>query len=89
VRVCLCALLLVPRGGCLPHSDAAQVCVCKTNPVNCSSAPAIARILAPLTEANYLAIVGGGIDVGKALLSDAQVDRLLMTGAARSYDAIL
>ena len=66
-----------------------KVVVMKTNPVNCHSSSVIQRILVPLSSPGFLGVVGGGIAAGQALTVHPAVDRLLLTGSYRSYDAIV
>jgi aldehyde dehydrogenase (NAD(P)+) len=66
-----------------------HVVVLKMNPVNEAYGPVLERVLAPLVQAGYLAIVYGGADVGAALTEHPRVDAVHVTGSERTYDAIV
>jgi acyl-CoA reductase-like NAD-dependent aldehyde dehydrogenase len=66
-----------------------EVVVLKMNPVNAVAGPHIARALAPLIDAGFLAVVYGGAEVGAHLANHPQIDTLHVTGSDRTYDAIV
>lgn len=66
-----------------------RVALVKLNPVNDYLEPVFASAFAPLIEAGFMAITRGGAEEGRALCSDALVDRLHLTGSRRTYDAIV
>ena len=66
-----------------------EVCVLKMNPVNAVVGPHLARAFKPLVDANFLAIVYGGAEVGSHLANHPQIDTLHVTGSDRTYDAIV
>ena len=66
-----------------------QVVVLKMNPVNEAYGPVFERVLAPLVDAGYLAILYGGADVGAELARSPLVDAVHVTGSERTYDAIV
>ena len=66
-----------------------EVCVLKMNPVNEHVGPHVERAFATLVEAGYLAVVYGGVDVGKRLTSHPLIDTLHVTGSDKTYDAIV
>jgi hypothetical protein len=59
------------------------------NPVNEALGPILEKALAPLVEANVLAIVTGGAEVGSHAAAHAKVGSLHVTGSDRTYDAIV
>lgn len=61
----------------------------KPNPVSAISAHIVARVLAPLVDRGFLAIVGGGVAAGQLLSKHELVDRIMMTGSAATYDKIV
>jgi acyl-CoA reductase-like NAD-dependent aldehyde dehydrogenase len=63
--------------------------VLKMNPINEVYGPVFEKVLAPLIEAGYVAIVYGGTDVGVHLTNSEHVDAIHITGSERSYDAIV
>ncbi len=65
-----------------------KVAVYKPNPVNEANLEMVERILAPLIGDGYLAVVSGGSEVGQALLSNAAVDEILLTGGIQTYNRI-
>ena len=66
-----------------------HVVVLKMNPVNAAYGPVLERVLAPLVDAGYLAIVHGGTETGAALTEHPRVDAVHVTGSERTYDAIV
>jgi hypothetical protein len=66
-----------------------QVVVCKSHPVMAHLAEVHDAALAPLVRAGVLRLVHGGADVGAYLSGHAGVDTLHITGAGRTYDAIV
>ena len=66
-----------------------QVVLLKLNPVNEYLQPVFEQAFAPLIEAGYLAILRGGGEVGEALCHHPGVSRVHLTGARRTYDAIM
>jgi aldehyde dehydrogenase (NAD(P)+) len=65
-----------------------SVCILKMNPVNEYIGPFIDRAFAPLIECDYLAVVYGGGDVGKALCENPLVDDIHITGSDKTHDRI-
>jgi aldehyde dehydrogenase (NAD(P)+) len=66
-----------------------RACVLKMSPVNAYLGPAFEHIFSPIAELGGLAIIYGGADVGRALLSSAHVDHVHMTGSIETHDAIV
>jgi acyl-CoA reductase-like NAD-dependent aldehyde dehydrogenase len=66
-----------------------EVVILKMNPVNAVVGPHLARAFKSLLDANFLAIVYGGGDVGAHLAEHPQIDTLHVTGSDRTYDAIV
>lgn len=66
-----------------------EVCILKMNPVNEALGPVLEQALGPLIEAGFLAIVYGGIPVGKHLTDHPMVGSIHITGSASAHDAIL
>jgi aldehyde dehydrogenase (NAD(P)+) len=66
-----------------------DVVVVKMNPVNEVYGPVMEQMFAPLIADGYVRFVYGGADVGAALVDDALVERVHMTGGAHTYDAIM
>jgi len=65
------------------------VCILKMNPVNEYLGPIFERALGPLIDSDFLAIVYGGADVGKALCEHRLVDEIHITGSDKTHDAIV
>lgn len=65
-----------------------RVCIFKPNPVNQEQFKVLAKILNPLVKEGYLNFVVGGSDVGAALVEDAKVDHVVLTGSAATYEKI-
>lgn len=68
---------------------AGRACVLKMSPVNAYLGPAFEHIFAPIAELGGLAIVYGGADVGRTLLSSPDVDHVHLTGAIETHDTIV
>lgn len=66
-----------------------EVVILKMNPVNEHVGPKLERAFRCLIDDGYLAIVYGGIAVGKYLTDHALIDTLHVTGSDRTYDAIV
>jgi acyl-CoA reductase-like NAD-dependent aldehyde dehydrogenase len=66
-----------------------EVVLLKMNPVNEALGPVLEKALGPLIEAEVLAIVTGGADVGSHAAGHAKVSSLHVTGSDRTYDAIV
>lgn len=66
-----------------------QVLALKTNPVNAYLGPLIEEAFAPLIERGFLQIIYGGAEEGRYLAEHAAVDTLHLTGADRTYEAIV
>jgi acyl-CoA reductase-like NAD-dependent aldehyde dehydrogenase len=66
-----------------------EVCILKMNPVNEALGPVIEAALQPLVDADFLAVVYGGIEQGKHLTDHSQVDSIHITGSDFAHDAII
>jgi len=66
-----------------------KVVIYKPNPINEANASILKKVMVPLIDAGYLRIVIGGSEIGGALVHHPQVDEILMTGGAASYDRIM
>lgn len=66
-----------------------RVVALKPSPVNSYLVPTLERAFAPLIERGYLAIVGGGAEVGTHLVDHALVESVHMTGSQGTHDAIV
>lgn len=67
-----------------------RVCVYKPNPVNALPFTCMEnQILKPLIDAGYLAICHGGADVGAALTQASHKKRIVITGSASTYNAVV
>lgn len=92
----VCAVLGAGNQSSIPPMDVLyklvvddEVCVLKMNPVNEAVGPHIARALAPLIDAGFVAVCYGGVDVGKHLTDHPSVTSIHITGSAAAHDAIL
>jgi acyl-CoA reductase-like NAD-dependent aldehyde dehydrogenase len=65
-----------------------RVCVYKPNPVNQQVIPVLEKILKPLIDAGYLAMVKGGATVGSALVSHEALDEIVLTGSIDTLNKI-
>lgn len=65
-----------------------KVCVVKPNPANHHTHAHVRAVLAPLVASGFVDFVLGGAAAGQALVGAAKIQRLLMTGSARTYDYI-
>jgi len=63
--------------------------VLKMSPVNAYLGRAFEQIFAPIMELGGLAIVYGGAEAGKALLTSPHVDHVHMTGSTETHDTIV
>lgn len=66
-----------------------HVVVLKMNPVNAVYGPVFERVLAPLVDDGFLAVVYGGADVGKHLTESPLVDAVHITGSEATYETIV
>lgn len=66
-----------------------EVCLLKMNPVNEHAGPHIEKAFKALIDDGFLAVVYGGIEVGKHLTDHDCIDTLHVTGSDRTYDAIV
>ncbi|MEL6349340.1 MAG: aldehyde dehydrogenase family protein [Myxococcota bacterium] len=66
-----------------------EVVILKMNPVNEHVGPKLERAFRALIDDGYLAIVYGGVEVGKYLTDHPLVDTLHVTGSDKTYDAIV
>jgi acyl-CoA reductase-like NAD-dependent aldehyde dehydrogenase len=66
-----------------------EVVLLKMNPVNEALGPVLQEALAPLIEEGVLAIVIGDAALGAHAATHPQIDSLHVTGADRTYDAIV
>ena len=66
-----------------------EVVLLKMNPVNEALGPVLEEALRPLVDEGVLAIVSGGAEVGGHAAQHAHVGSLHVTGADRTYDAIV
>ena len=66
-----------------------EVVLLKMNPVNAALGPVLEQALRPLVDQGVLAIVSGGADVGGHAAQHAKIGSLHVTGADRTYDAIV
>ncbi len=71
---------------CFVHGRA---CLLKMSPVNAYLGPLFERIFAPIAALGGLAIVYGGVEQGKALLSSPDVSHVHMTGSIETHDSIV
>lgn len=65
------------------------VVLLKLNPVNDYMGQFLETALAPLIQDGFLAIVGGGADVGAYLCQHPQIDTIHITGSHHTHDAIV
>jgi aldehyde dehydrogenase (NAD(P)+) len=63
--------------------------VLKTHPASERLAPLLEDAFAPLIARGLLAIARGHPDVGRALVEDARIGAIHLTGSARTYEAIV
>ena len=61
----------------------------KLHPVHAALEPVFRRALAPLIEADLLAIATGGADIAQALLAAPAVSHVHLTGGQAAFDAIV
>ena len=66
-----------------------EVVILKMNPVNEYIGPFLEQVFAPLIERGFLAVVYGGVEVGKHLTDHPQVETIHITGSDATHDAIL
>jgi len=66
-----------------------EVCILKMNPVNEHSGPHVERAFKALIDDGFMAVVYGGVEVGKYLTTHEGVQTLHVTGSDRTYDAIV
>ncbi|MBO0768137.1 MAG: aldehyde dehydrogenase family protein [Solirubrobacterales bacterium] len=66
-----------------------RVSVLKLNPTFAPLTDAYQRALAPLIDADLLAIVNGGAEVGSYLTGHAGISHVHITGSAQTHDAIV
>jgi acyl-CoA reductase-like NAD-dependent aldehyde dehydrogenase len=66
-----------------------QVVLLKMNPVNQYLGPFLEQVFQPLRQAGFLAIVYGGVELGRFLCQHPLIDTIHMTGSHRTHDAIL
>jgi acyl-CoA reductase-like NAD-dependent aldehyde dehydrogenase len=66
-----------------------QVVLLKLNPVTDYLRPVFERAFAPLIEAGFLAILSGDAALGDYICRHPAVSRVHLTGARRTYDAIM
>ena len=66
-----------------------EVVIIKTNPVNAYLGPFWERMLQPLIEQGFAALVYGGADVGIHLCNHSRVKSIHITGSDKTYDAIV
>jgi aldehyde dehydrogenase (NAD(P)+) len=66
-----------------------SVTVMKMNPVNEYLGPIFEGIFEPLIEAGFVRFTYGGTDVGDYLVRHPSVDRIHITGSARTHDTIV
>ena len=66
-----------------------EVVIIKTNPVNDYLGPFWERMLGPLVEQGFAAVVYGGADVGAHLCNHTRVKSIHITGSDKTYDAIV
>ena len=66
-----------------------EVVIIKTNPVNAYLGPFWERMLKPLIEQGFAALVYGGADVGAHLCNHPRVKSIHITGSDKTYDAIV
>jgi acyl-CoA reductase-like NAD-dependent aldehyde dehydrogenase len=66
-----------------------EVVILKTNPVNAYLGPHLERVMQPLIEAGFFAIVHGGAEIGQFLTHHELVESIHMTGSDRTHDAIV
>ncbi len=66
-----------------------RVVICKLNPINDYLGPIFERIFAPMIEQGFVAFVYGGAEVGEPLVRDPRVDKVHITGSAKSHDTIV
>jgi hypothetical protein len=70
------------------YQEASSVIV-KLNPVNAVVGDALRRAFAPAIERDLVRIIGGGADVGQALIHHREIDRVHITGSRTSHDRIV
>ncbi|MCB9758348.1 MAG: aldehyde dehydrogenase [Alphaproteobacteria bacterium] len=92
----VCLILGAGNVSSIPPMDALhklfvenEVCLIKMNPVNEWVGPHLERAFRCLIDDGFMAIVYGGIEVGKHLTDHPSVDTLHVTGSDRTYDAIV
>ncbi len=66
-----------------------QVAIVKMNPVNAYMGEYLVQAFAPLVRAGFLAVVYGGVEVGKYLCQHPQIETIHITGSHRTHDAIV
>lgn len=66
-----------------------RVALLKLNPVNDYLAPVLRKVFAPLIDRGFVAVESGGVEVGSYLTHHSGVDKIHITGSARSHDAIV
>ena len=66
-----------------------EVCILKMNPVNEHSGPHVEEAFKALIDDGFMAVVYGGVEVGKHLTTHPEVQTLHVTGSDRTYDAIV
>lgn len=66
-----------------------RVVLLKMNPVNDYLGSVLEKVFAPLIKRGFVAIVSGGTPVGAYLTRHDGIDKIHITGSARSHDAIL
>ena len=65
-----------------------RVCIFKPNPVNEKQHAIVSKILAPLVKRGYLNFCVGGANVGAALVTNPNLDEIVLTGSSSTYDKI-
>lgn len=66
-----------------------QVVLLKLNPVNEYGGTFLEQAFQPLIAAGFLAIVSGGAEIGAYLCQHSAIDRIHITGANQTHDAIV
>lgn len=66
-----------------------KVCILKLNPINAYLGPYLEEAFSDAIAQDFLAIVAGGAEEGSYLVQHKDIDEVHLTGADRTYEAII
>lgn len=66
-----------------------KVCILKMNPVNAYLGPYIEKAFKAAIDKHYLAVIYGGVEIGRHLVYHPDIDEVHLTGSNKTYDQIV